>query len=299
MEKFSITIRCGCIKKGYSWKVDNAKANVVIFSGMEEHVSRYDAFAKYLNKNGFDVYGIDTFGQGENVKEDLSNIGEWPTDGFLKQVDHYDQLIEKLEETKLPTYIFAHSMGSYMGQAFIEQYPNRVKKIVLCGSGAKNPAVGFGYIVAKLVCTKKKENAKAKLLNKLMFGNFNNRIRNPETPFDWLSYNKKNVETYINDPLCGFGPKNKFCLEFLKGMKTLYKKKNLNKINKDLSIYIITGEEDPVTSYTKATHKLAKQYKKLGVKDVDTKIYPHMRHEILNEDDAELVCKDVVNFFQK
>ena len=266
---------------------------------MEEHVSRYDEFAKYLNNNGYNVFAIDTFGQGENVSEDMANIGQWPTDGFLRQVDHYDQLIAQLEETKLPTYVFAHSMGSYMGQAFIEQYPNRVNKIILCGSGAKNPAVGFGYIVAKMVCSKKKAEKKAKLLNNLMFGNFNKRIKNPETPFDWLSYNKENVKNYIADPLCGFGPRNKFCLEFLKGMKTLYKKKNLRKINKDLSIFIITGEEDPVTGYTKATFALEKQYKKLGIKDVSCKVYKHMRHEIHNEDDRELVFSDIVTFLNK
>ena len=299
MEKFQITIRCGCVKKGYCWKVDNARYNVVIFEGMEEHVSRYDEMARYLNKNGINVYGIDTFGQGENVNEDLSNIGVWPTDGFLKQVDHYDQLIAQLEGTKLPTYVFAHSMGSYMGQAFIEQYPDRVKKIVLCGSGAKNGAVGVGYALAKLICTKKKENKKAKLLNNLMFGGFNKRIQNPETPFDWLSVNKKNVTDYIADPLCGFGPRNKFCLEFLKGMKTLYTKENLNKINKNISIFLITGEEDPVSTYSKATYMLEKQYKGLGINDVSFKVYKGLRHEIHNEDDRELVFKDIVDFFNK
>ena len=299
MENFEITIRCGCIKKGHCWKIEKAKANVVIFEGMEEHISRYDAFAKELNKNGYNVFGIDTFGQGENVNKDLSNIGIWPTDGFLKQVDHYDQLIAQLESTKVPTYVFAHSMGSFMGQAFIEQYPNRVKKIVLCGSGAKNPAVGFGYLLAKLICSKKKENKKAKTLNKLMFGNFNEKIKNPETPFDWLSYNKENVNKYIADPLCGFGPRNKFCLEFLKGMKTLYTKKNLNKINKDISIFIITGQEDPVTSYGKATGKLVKQYRGLRIKDVSSKIYPNMRHEILNETDPSEIYKDIIAFFDR
>lgn len=299
MEKFSITIRCGCVKKGFSWKVDKATANVVIFEGMEEHISRYDAMAKYLNKNGFNVYGIDTFGQGENVSEDMSNVGMWPTDGFMKQVDHYDQLIAQLEETKLPTYVFCHSMGGYMGQAFIQNYPNRIKKIVISGAGLRDPATGIGYRLAKLIVNKNNENEKAKFLAKLMFGGFNKRIKNPKTEFDWLSYNDKNVTDYIADPLSGFGPRNKFCLEFLKGMKTLNKKKNLNRINKDLKVLFVTGEDDPVTKYSSASLKLAKKYKKLGIKNVDAKVYSHCRHEIHNELTAENEYQDIVDFFKK
>ena len=42
--------------KGFAWESDDtAKGNVVIFEGMEEHVSRYDEFAKFLNKNGYNV----------------------------------------------------------------------------------------------------------------------------------------------------------------------------------------------------------------------------------------------------
>ena len=69
---------------GLAWTVQEPIANVIIMEGMEEHVSRYDDFAKYLNKENFNVYAIDTYGQGLNVKEDMSNVGLWPTSGFRK-----------------------------------------------------------------------------------------------------------------------------------------------------------------------------------------------------------------------
>ena len=40
-------------------------------------------------------------------------------------------------------------------------------------------------------------------------------------------------------------------------------------------------------------------YKDLNVKNVQTKVYEHMRHEILNEDNREEVYRDVVNFFKQ
>ena len=284
---------------GLAWHVDNSIANVIIMEGMEEHISRYDAFAQYLNKEGFNVYGLDTFGQGENVKEDMSNIGIWPSSGFRKQVQAVDDLVEKLRISCKPTFIFSHSMGSFMCQDYIQRYTEHVSKVVLCGSGAKNPAVPVGYLLAKIIVHKKNRNKKAGLMNKLMFGNFNRRIKNPRTPFDWLSYNQENVDKYIADPLCGFGPTNGFCYEFVKGMNRLHKKKFLKKIRKDLDIFIISGKEDPVTNFSKDVEKLHKMYNKLGIQNVDTKVYDGMRHEILNEDDREQVYADVVAFFKK
>lgn len=300
MEDFEITLSCGCIKKGRCWKAKESNANVVILEGMEEHLARYDLFADYLTKYGFDVYGIDTFGQGRNVKEDMSNLGVWPDDGYLKQVRHYNQLVEQLKEkTKKPTYIFSHSMGALMGQSYIEYFPGSIDKIVICGCGYNKAAVGSGKIIASMIVNKKNANEPAKFLAKLMFGSFNKKINNPKTKFDWLSYNEENVNKYVADPLCGFTTKNKFCLEFIKGMKTIYDKKNISNIDKNTRIFIISGTNDPVSNYSKAVKQCVDMYKSAGVNDVSSKIYANMRHEILNEDNWEVVAKDIVEFFSK
>ena len=299
-KSISLTVNDGDILKGFSWDSDiPPKGNVVVFEGMEEHVSRYDAFAKFLNQNGYHVFALDTYGQGENVAPDLSNASHWPIDGFAKMVCAHNQMVDEAKKNGLPTYIFSHSMGSYMGQDYIQRFSGAVDKVVLCGAGSKNAAVGPGLIVAKMAATKKKRFKKAKLLNNLMFGAFNKKIKDPKTPFDWLSYNEENVQNYINDPLCGFGPTNGFCLEFIKGMAPLFKKKNFKRVSKDQKLFIITGEEDPVSNYSKFTYDLEKRYKAIGLTNVSIKVYPHMRHEILNENNHEIVYQDILEFFNK
>ena len=298
-QRIELEAKNGYTLYGLAWHTENSIANVIIMEGMEEHSSRYDNFAQYLNKEGFNVYCIDCFGQGENVRQDMSNVGIWPKSGFRKQVQVVDSLVEKLRISCRPTFIFSHSMGSFMCQDYIQRYTEHVSKVVLCGSGAKNPAVPIGYQLAKIIVNKKNRDKKAGFLNKLMFGNFNRKIKNPRTPFDWLCYNQENVDKYIADPLCGFGPTNGFCLEFVKGMARLHKKKFLKKIRKDLDIFIISGSEDPVTNYAKDVEKLHKMYNKLGIANVSTKVYEGMRHEILNEDDREKVYADIVEFFKK
>ena len=296
----SLTVNEGDVLKGFSWASNGkAKGNVVIFEGMEEHVSRYDEFAKFLNENNYNVYALDTYGQGENVSPDLSDAGIWPVNGFAKMVCAHHEMVNEARKNGLPTYIFSHSMGSYMGQDYIQRFSGDVEKVVLCGAGSYNPAVGPGKVVAAIVTTKKNRNQKAKLLNNLMFGSFNKKIKNPRTAFDWLSYNQENVDKYINDPLCGFGPTNGFCLEFCKGMAPLFKKKNFSRVSKDQKLFIITGREDPVSNYSKYTFDLEKRYTAIGLKDVTIKVYDGMRHEILNEDRRQEVYNDILEFFNK
>lgn len=296
MRKYEFTNSLGEKRKGLCWEINKPKANVLIFEGMEEYVARYDKFALELNKAGYNVYGLDTYGQGENAEQD--GVGIWPKDGFHRQVDNYAELADKLKETGLPIFVFSHSMGSFMAQSFLERYPGKSHRLCICGSGGKNPILGLGHTIAKMVVNNKNYNEKAKLLNNLMFANLSASYKK-EGPYAWLSLNQDNVKKYEADPLCGFGPTNGFCLSFIQGMVPLYKKANLAKVDKDTAIFLIGGEGDPVTNYGKFTKALDEQYRNLGLKEVSYKVYKNMRHEILNEDDWKTVSNDVINFFNK
>lgn len=48
---------------------------VQIIHGMDEHVRRYDRFAKFLNKNGYIVFGDDHRAHGRTAGS-ISNIGK-------------------------------------------------------------------------------------------------------------------------------------------------------------------------------------------------------------------------------
>ena len=299
MKPYEVVLNESYTGKGQCWEIKKPIGHVIIFEGMQEYVARYDKFALYLNDLGYNVYGIDTFGQGENVKDDMSKLGVWPEDSFNKQLKINSILVSKLKETGKPVHLFCHSMGSFMGQGFLEQYPELVDKIVLCGSGAKSPALIPGLLMAKAIVHKSNAQKPSKFLANLMFGNFNKRIEKPETQYDWLSVNKDNVDAYIADPLCGGVVRNQFCLEFIKFMVDLYKEENLNKINKNASIFLISGSDDPVTSYGQCIETLTEMYHQQGVQNVSGKIYRNKRHEILNEDDWQVVAKDVADFFGK
>ncbi len=286
---------------GYSWKIEKPKACVVIVTGMEEHLTRYDDFANYLNSQGFSVYGFDHYGQGDTAGSE-DKLGIVPRSFFSKSVRNINDLVKKVKkETKLPVYIFAHSMGSFMAQDYVQRFTNSADKVVICGTNGPNGAAAYklGYPLAKLLSKGKRENKKAKFLASLAIGAYVKSVKNRKTPVDWLSYNDDNNSKYLADPYSGYGSSNGFYRELLKGNRRLYQKKFMLKIKKDLPIFLIAGSEDAVGAKGKGPTKLFELYKKFGLTKVELKLYPNMRHEILNEKDHQIVYDDVVNFYNK
>jgi len=286
---------------GYSWKIEKPKACVVIVTGMEEHLTRYDDFANFLNTQGFNVYGFDHYGQGDTAGSE-DKLGIVPRSFFSKSVRNINDLVKKVKkETKLPVYIFAHSMGSFMAQDYVQRFTNSADKVVICGTNGPNGAAAYklGYPLAKLLSKGKKENKKAKFLASLAIGAYVKSVKNRKTPVDWLSYNDDNNSKYLADPYSGYGSSNGFYRELLKGNRRLYQKKFMLKIRKDLPIFLIAGSEDAVGAKGKGPTKLFALYKKFGLTRVELKLYPHMRHEILNEKEHQIVYDDVVNFYNK
>ena len=123
-------------------------------------------------------------------------------------------------------------------------------------------------------------------------------IKDRETDYDWLSYNKENVQAYINDPWCGHENTGGFWKEFLKGLSRIWDKNEMAKISRREKIYIISGQDDPVGRMGKGPVWLWRKYRSLGLTGATLKLYPNMRHEILNETGKEIVYKDVLSFVQ-
>ena len=267
---------------------------------MEEASYRYDDFAKFLNKNGYNVYCIDHYGQGESVTDE-SQLGIVPRSFFSKCVRVLDDVAKKYAIKDKPLIIFGHSMGSFMVQDYIQRYNKRPTKAVIMGTNGPNAKVLFamGYPLARLVAKLRGEDRPAKFLAGMAVGAYSKAVKNRKTPLDWLSYNEENVQKYIADPKCGHGSSNGFYRELLKGNHRLYKKKFLAKINKDLPILVTAGVDDPVGAFGKGPKALVDLYHKLGIKNAELKLYDHMRHEILNEDDKLKVYNDILEFIKK
>lgn len=277
--------------------VENPKGIVQIFHGMAEHSTRYDEFARFLNKNGYVVMADDHRGHGKTGEKKM--LGYLGKDGFNNIVLDEKCISDfiKNEYKELPLIILGHSFGSFIAQEYLIRYSSEIDGIIFSGS-AKND--GLDVKAGKLVSSIQKlifdDRKKAKFIDGLAFGGFNKSVENPKTKFDWLSRDEEEVKKYSEDKYCAFVPTINFYYNLFSGLGNLYKRDRLEKIRKDIKILVISGDKDPVGKNGKAVIRLHDQYKSLGILNTDIKIYSDARHELLNEINKKEVYKYILNW---
>lgn len=300
MGRFAVKLTEKYTQYGNDYLVEDPKANLLIITGMGEYSSRYERFAKDLNAENYSVSILDHWGQGENVS-DLKDLQKWPINAWNMTLKALNLKVKELRKQNKPVYLMGHSMGSFAVQNYLFFYPGSVDKVIIMGSNGKNNkfTIAIGNMISKMITKKSNWDNPCKLMHNLSLGAYSKSVKDRKTENDWISYNEENVIAYNNDPYCGAMNTYGFFHEFMKGMNTLYKKENLNKISKKQPILIVSGEDDPVGANSKGPKSLEKMYKSLGVNDVNLILYPQMRHEILNEVDYKKPTSDIIEFLNK
>ncbi|MBK1813006.1 lysophospholipase [Clostridium sp. YIM B02505] len=274
--------------------VSTPKGIVQIFHGMAEHSARYAAFARYLNSKNFIVYANDYRGHG---RTDINNLGYIGRDGFNKIVEDEHMLTNIIKEkhVNIPVFIFAHSFGSFIGQEYIIKHGNEISGIMLSGSALrKGLAVHGGIVLSFIEKSLFGDLKKSSLLDFLSFYNYNKKIKKSKSKFDWLTKDSIEIQKYEIDPLCGNIATSGFYYYFLKGLTKLYDTNRLELIPKQLPVFIISGEDDPVGNYGVWVKNLYTIYKDVNLNNVNIKLYTGNRHELINELNSNVVFNDIV-----
>jgi len=275
---------------------ENAKIKAIlqISHGMAEYIERYDDFARFMAHHGFVVYANDHRGHGlsVNLKSEYGYFG--PTNGRNHMVNDMHQLtlIAKKEHPDKPFFLLGHSMGSFLSRQYTIKYGFELTGVIYMGTGNGNLFLKTGIFLSHILTRIKGGKSTGKLLDRLAFGQFNKRIINPVSQFDWLSTNQENVQNYIADPSNGFTFTNSAFHELFSLINKVTNKRWAKQIPRSLPILLIAGEEDPVGNYGKGVIRTANLLKNANIKNVTVKLYKDMRHEILNEKNN----LDVYNF---
>ncbi len=303
MKNFDIVSFDGLTLKGWLFdNIVNPKGVVQITHGMAEHGKRYFEFAEFLNANGYVVYVYDQRGHGEtcgNV-QDVGKVGSG--DNFIACVKDQGEVSCALKELypKPKFIVFGHSYGSFLTQKYIQTY-DFADKAIICGSSMMTgflPSVG--KLIASVGGTFKGKDAKAHMIANMSFGGYEKHFAKlGETGKNsWLSRDTAQVQKYNDDEYCGSTFSFGFYKSFFNGFTSLYTDKGLAKINKSMPILLISGSEDPVGDYSKGVENLCKKYLECNL-NVEMKLFPEMRHEILNEIGNEEVYNSILTFIEK
>ncbi len=280
----------------YKWAPESkAKAVLQISHGMQEHAGRYAQAAEAFTQEGYIVYANDHRGHGKTAPsiDKLGILGPGGWQSVLKDLLQLTSMI-KQENPGLPVFLLGHSFGSFMAQAYIEEAGTGLKGAILSGTDGKNPLIGMGAFLAKLVVKLKGVETKGNFLAKIVDGGLNKPFEPGRTPKDWLNRDEAEVDKYIKDPYCGARLSNGFYLDLVLVQKNAWKEENEKKVPLTLPIYLISGTDCSVGHQTKGVQALIERYKKYGIKDVTWKFYPGARHELFHETNKEEVFQDVI-----
>ncbi|MFW5933485.1 MAG: alpha/beta fold hydrolase [Actinomycetota bacterium] len=262
----------------YRWSPDGRpKAVVQLQHGMAEHAGRYRRFAEALTNAGYLVYAADARGSGRSA---VNGYGQWGPDGWPGWVDDLGRLVTRIreDEPELPLGLFGHSMGSFAAQQYLLDHAEEVDAVVLSGS------THVGWLVPVLDAD---EPADLSAFNQP----FEHR-----TGFEWLSRDEAEVDAYVADPACGWEAPP---LPDIDTLAAAADAERVAAIRADLPILIVSGLDDPLAQGGAAVEALAEQYRQAGLSEVEVKLYPEARHELLNETNRDEVTADIVAFLDR
>ncbi len=278
------------------------QAILQIAHGMIEFCDRYDEMARWFCQHGFLVLANDHLGHGDSIK----GQEDW---GFFAQEDGWHKVLLDMHHLKescaekypnLPYFLLGHSMGSFLLRNYLFLWPkDQLAGAILVGTGQNSgPMLAGGKFLAASLVKIKGARERGKILQDIALGSNNKAFEPARTRNDWLTRDEAIVDLYNQDPRNNFTFTNQAFLDMFGGLQAINKKSNLQKMNKKLPLLFISGGSDPVGNMGKGVKKAYDLYLDLGMEELDLKIYPEGRHEILNEINRQEVYSDLLHWLE-
>jgi alpha-beta hydrolase superfamily lysophospholipase len=273
-------------------------AVVFIVHGMQEHKERYRTFAEYLASKNYAVITYDLPGHGMTAgsPDNMGWFGE--ENGWKNLVDSAVDIAAMAHQKypDIPVIYFGHSMGTMIGRVFLQTHEDLIDAMILSGAPCYNGAAGLAKVIDCAVSAFKGKRGHSAMIDNLATGSFNKGIENPRTPLDWLSYNTDNVDAYIADPGDGFPFTIRGYYDLFELMQKMHDVSAYQCHKPDMPILFFSGQDDPCRGGDKGFEDSIDVLKEAGYHSVEHRLYPHMRHETLHEDDAASVMKDTAEW---
>lgn len=272
-----------------------------ISHGMVEYIERYEDFACYLADRGILVTGNDHLGHGGSIrtKEDYGYFAE-PDGNSAVLADLY-RLTQITKEAwpGLPYFLLGHSMGSFYARQYLCEYGRELDGAIIMGTGCQPRAlVRAGKALCAVIARFKGWRHRSGFVDHLAFGGYNKRFEPARTSKDWLTKDEKIVDAYVADERCSFLFTLNGYYSMFTGIDRLYDRKLLDRMPKDLPVFFVAGAEDPVGDFSKGVLRAVEMFRDVGMEQVDWKLYPGDRHEILNELDRQTVYEDLYHWLE-
>lgn len=281
---------------------EKPKAILQIAHGVTEYILRYEQFAEYLVKKGIMVVGNDHLGHGKSIAKDSEPMYFGPTGSWKWAVEDMYTCTKMIKEKypEIPYYMLGFSLGSFLLRTYLIEYPGIADAAIIMGTGETPPVqIALAKFIANKEAKKVGENHTSPMIKKLTFDTYNKFFAPNRTDYDWLCSDNEGLDEYIADQMRGGNLSAGLFREMLSGMKFTSEIKNLKKMNLNTPILFISGDEDPVGEKGKGVIKAYHKFQDIGMKDVEIKLYPKLRHDILHEKCKKEIYEYVYNWIEK
>lgn len=276
------------------------KGVVQISHGMCENKERYLPLMAFLADHGYAAVIHDHRGHGKSVKvpSDLGYFYDTKEEGIVGDL-HQITLWTKKKFPQMPLFLLGHSMGTLVARNYLKNYDFELEKLILTGPPSKNPAVDLGLFLARIQKKVKGGKYRSKEIQAMAFGPYAAKFKKEKSHSAWICSDSRVVREYDDSPLCGFlftadGFESLFCL-----LKGAYSTKGWKMKNRKLPILFLGGKEDPCIRGGRKFVKQLQFLKNVGYEHVTGKMYPDMRHEILNEKNKYQVFENILAYLEK
>ena len=281
------------------------KAVFQLVHGMCEHKERYIPFMEFMASNGYLCVIHDHRGHGESVKSP-SDYGYMYSGGAKALVEDVklvnDYIVQHYPGKKI--FLLGHSMGSMVVRNYVRKYDDNLSGLIVCGSPSYRFGCPFAIVLVNVMGLFLGMRYKSEFVKKLTFGHYLDHIPDAKSQHSWLCTDDSVVEAYDADPLCGFtfslcGNRSSFLLMWRTYNRFSWNAHFGRKVNADMPIYFIGGTEDPCIDGAENFADAVQTMRNVGYKTVDSRLFPGMRHEILNEKEKQTVWQSVLDWLEK
>lgn len=301
-EEFRLKSAHDGLELGISLRIPDEQPRGIlqIVHGMAEHRERYHDFMNFVTEQGHITIIHDHRGHGETARTeaDYGYFGKNGVDGLIDDIFQVTEYVKK-RFSGLDLTLFGHSMGSLVVRNYMKKYDRSISALIVCGSPSKRVGASAGKMIAKSLQLFLGERHRSNFVNKMAFGSYLKHFPEAKSPNAWIASDEAVVEAFDADPRDGF-------VFTLNGFETLfelvkrtYSKSGWRMENPKAPILFIAGEDDPCIISKRDFEKAVGFMRGRGYEDVESKLYPHMRHEILNEVGKQEVWQDVVEWMKR
>lgn len=273
------------------------KGVIQVHHGLAEHADRYEHFAAFMLNQGFVVVVSDFAGHGKSLIDfEQGYFGKQSgTDNLVKDMHHLQQIIRR-NYPDVPYFMLGVDLGSALIRKYVTLYGDYIEGVILLGTLTKvefkTLKKAYFYIMKKIKGPLYKPHSYFKSFHQRN----NKKIFQSGSDIEWLTSDAQERKKFLKDPMTHFTYTLQGYHDIVNLILEVNSEESIAKIPTYLSVYIGSGEHDPMAKHDQ---QLVEQYKKQGIADLTYEVFPSKRHALLFEQDKRDVYLHILDWLNE